>query len=343
MANISYRVGVAGGLVSPTGHPDSTNTGYTKHPSYAGSLTTWPGGGFSASTTYSFYDFIDAPDVNVANVTFNGCRFQSNDTAGPNVRVNFTGAGTATFNYCTVCPKVSLLTAPPNPAWPSAAAGVRVSGGAVTAYMIDGTKSYQYGIRCTDGALAVNNCDIWGFGNAIDLHVADGTNVTDTWIHDASHEVNGGASGDYHQDGPGYLDGSTAIANVTINHCTIASLGNTNGIAFQAATTAYSAMVVSNCYISGWGNTVDMCHNVSGNTGLTFSGNIIGTDICWRDNPIYANFTTQFASAANLWHNNTLRVLAGTVAAVGATTTFTSGDDGKYVLPDGSFNTTDFE
>jgi hypothetical protein len=219
----TFRLGTFTGVVSPTGHPDATNTGYLRAPGYPGSLTTWPGGSFVANTTYSFYDFIDVDAIVVANVTFIGCRFQSNDMDGPNVWVQFTGAGTATFSYCTICPKVALVTAPPNAAWPSAGAGVRIAGGDVTAYMIQGSKSYQYGIRCVDGGLAVNNCDIWGFGNAIDLHDTQGTTILDTWIHDASHEVNGGSSGNYHQDGVGYLDGGSAIANVTVDHCTIAS------------------------------------------------------------------------------------------------------------------------
>ncbi len=323
--------------LSPTGHPDESNTGHLRHPSYPGSLTA--GGTISAGQTYEFKDYSGA-DVLAANVTFIGCRFRSNAVESWNVLVQFTGAGTATFSYCTFCPEPADVTEPPNKAWPSAGAGASVEGGDVPAYMIDITDSYQYGIRNTDGAIAMDHCDMWGFGNAVDLHTSDGATITDCWIHDASHE---GPAVEYHQDGPGYLDGGGGLSNITIDHCTIASLGNTNAIAFQAATSAYSNVAVTDCYISGFANTVDMCHNATGNNNLTFTGNIIGTDIRWRDNPLYANYTTQFNGATNLWQNNTLRVLPGTTPAPGASTTFVSGDNGKYILPNGTFSVTDFE
>ena len=67
---------------------------------------------------------------------------------------------------------------------------------------------------------------------------------------------------------------STPPQNISILHCTLASIGNTNNIAFQAATSIYNNIKVDGCYLSGYGANTDMCHSVTSSTNLTFTNNI---------------------------------------------------------------------
>lgn len=328
----------------PTGFPDATNTGFLNAPGYPGNLA--PGGAVVSGNTYNFLDYADGLGLTgVSNVTFNGCRFQSNDVGFANIiLVNCTNI---VFNYCSIVPLVSLHPTPTHPGtWPSAGAGQPAAGLTpieYAFYMIDGDGGYQYGVRIggttgTAGTI-IDHCDIWGFGNAVDFVGALDGIVRDTWIHDAANPDPQG----YHTDGPGYLDGGGGRSNILIEHCTIATLGNTNAIAFQAAGSPYSNITVQGCFLSGFGYTVDMCHNVGGNSSLTFLDNIFGTDIRWGFGPVYADFTAQFAQATNRWHNNKLRMLAGTSPAAGSQPVWTPANDGQFVWPDGTYHAADFE
>ena len=160
------------------------------------------------------------------------------------------------------------------------------------------------------------------------------------WIHDAANPD----AKLYHTDGPGYLDGGVAPSNILIDNCTIASLGNTNGIAFQAASSGYKNVVVQNCYLSGFGYCVDMCHNVLGNSGLKFINNTFGTDIRWPWGPLYMDFATQFGASqsVNEWRGNKLRVVPGTSKAAAAGFDFAAADDGKFIHPNSTLSTVDW-
>jgi hypothetical protein len=322
------------------GFPDASNTGFTKAPGFAGSLGV--GGAVASGNTYNFLDFNGGLGLtSISNVTFNGCRFQSNSVGFANIRL--VSCTNIRFNYCSVVPLVSLASAPTHPGvWPSAGTGVAVdASGGYAPYMINGNNGYQYGIRIegASGGTVIDHCDIWGFGNAIDFNDALNCVITNTWIHDAANPDPQG----YHTDGPGYLDGGPGRSNITIQHCTIASIGNTNGIALQAASSAYSNITVQNNYLSGFGYLVDMCHNAVGNTNLNFLDNILATDLRWVFGPIYTDFTAQFAGATNRWHNNKFKVLAGTSPAAGSLPLWTPANDGNFVWPDGSLHVTDFE
>jgi hypothetical protein len=325
------------GYVHPAGFPDGTNTGYTRAPGYPGTLT--PASSVASNTTYNFRVFNGA-DFTASNVTFNGCLFESNETgaSGLGANVMLRGGTNITFNYCSFTPLRSIVTAPPNAAWPSAGAAKAVSGSSgYAAYMIGGLQGYQYGVRISDpvGNVTIDHCDIWGFGNSIDIHNNGQTNITNCWIHDAA---NGDAVG-YHHDGPGYLDGTVStVKNVLVQNCTIASLGNTNAIAFQDAK-PYQNIVVDGCYISGFNATIDMCHSVSASTGIKFINNIVGTDVRWIARPIYTDSRGMFSGThtTNQWQNNTFFVRPGTSPASGSDLPWTSGDNGKYVLPTFTF------
>jgi hypothetical protein len=331
-----------------SGWPDSTTTGYTNAPGYPGKLTAWTGGNVvSASGTsgspmvYSFYDFVPSTTtggtlISGSHLEFVGCRFQSNDVQNYNVQV--TGED-VTFEYSSVVPLVSLAAAPPHPAWPSGSAGLQLTGNG-TGYQIDGSDAYEYGINVASGGpVVIDHTDIWGFGNAIVFYSTTATmTVSASWIHDAADA----AAEQYHTDGPGYLNGGTPPQNVTITGNTIASIGNTNAIAFQAATSAYMNLVVEHNYLSGFGYTADVGHETASSTGIVFKNNVLATDLPWVFGPIYADATTLFSQPSNTWSGNTLHVLAGTTPVSGSQFTWTAAEDGQYLWPDSTLHTTDF-
>jgi hypothetical protein len=313
--------------------PSPSNTGYEHAPGYPGFLTPHDGSNIVAGKRYDFIDF-DGATINVAGAKFLGCRFTSNWVDGWNVRLA-QPIGTTWMRFCTIEP--SAVAAPPNKAWPSAGSGQNVYGGAVDAYMIGHTQGYQYGIyQVGNSGLLIEDSDIWGFGNAIVLFGSAQKTIRRCWIHDAAHEGPGAA---YHQDGPGHLDGS-GCSNVLIEDCTIASLGNTNGIAFQAGT--YSNIVVRRNFLSGFGYCIDMCHGTVANENLVFEDNLIATDIGWSWGPLYTDFSANFRKPGSSWKRNRLRVKIGTVPAPQSNGKYTAADHRKFVHPNGTYSTTDW-
>jgi hypothetical protein len=345
--NRDYRTGAlilvpGGAFPGQPGNP----VGFAAAPGFPGSLTLWPGGALTNGQTYSFFDFVNNfPVANgVSNITFIGCRFQSN-SASFNVRL--TNTTNIHFSYCSIVPLVSQHPSPTHPGvWPSAGTGQPVDGinaAQFPPYMIPGEDSYTYGLRM-DGATGcagtvIDHCDFWGGAIGPDFEGALDCVVTDCWIHDQANPI----PRDYHTNGASYVGSLGGRSNIRIEHCTIASLGNTNGIGFQAATSPYSNIVVKNNYLSGFGYCVDMCHLVAGNNNMEFSGNTLATDVRWAFGPLYADFTSQFnlANPTNKWSGNVLRVMAGTSAGASSTFPFTSADNGKFILPSSALSVTD--
>jgi Right handed beta helix region len=338
---------------STTGFPGQPGNpvGYAAAPGYPGSLKTTciSGNTISASGTasaplvYSFCDFVPNPPssgtlISGSHLKFIGCRFQSNDVEDYNVQI--TGSD-ITIEYSSVTPLVSLATAPPHEAWPSAGAGLQLSGNG-TGYQISGNDGYEYGINIPGGGpVTIDHSDIWGFGNAVVFYSTTAQmTVSNSWIHDAADA----AAQMYHTDGPGYLNGGTAPQNVSILNNTIASIGNTNGIAFQATDSVYANIVVSGNYLSGFGYTADMGlpSKTSGFAGMMFTNNVLGTDLPWVFGPIYADESSLFSQSTNTWSGNTLKVLSGTSPIAGSQFTWTPSQSGEYLWPDSTMHTADF-
>ena len=208
--------------------------------------------------------------------------------------------------------------------------------------MIPYASSYQYGILQAEGGIIVEDCDIWGFGNSICFFGVRQKTVVRCWIYDAANPGSGATL--YHTDGPGHLNGS-GCDNVLIRDCTIASLGNTNGIAFQVADRGYHNIIVRHNYLSGFSYLVDMCHNGPGPcTGMQFINNTFATDVAWTYGPLYDNYSGQFSAAnpTNIWSGNTLRVYPGSICRAQAHPVFTAADNGKFIWPDITYHTTDW-
>ncbi len=343
---ITIRTGLL--LDAFPGQP-ANRVGFAAAPGYAGSLTTWPGGGFTGGsvgnpTIVSGFDFPlpgGVPNINVSNITFIGCRFQSSAVAGNNVSI--VNAQNVVFSYCSFTPDSTLYAFPPGQSWPSAGAGAQTNVFTAGFNCINGNSGYQFGLTFTnaaDGPVTMDHCDIWGFGNAVNFIATTAQQtLTDCWIHDAADA----GPQSYHTDGPGYLNGGTPPQNIRINHCTIATIGTTNALAFQAATSAYVNIVVTRNFFSGFNVCVDMCHDVAASTGLVFTDNIIGTDLPWTNGPLSGSsmFITN-GSPVNVWRRNKFRVLPRTSTIAGQQFSWTAADDNKFILPDGTLSTTDY-
>jgi hypothetical protein len=218
-----------------------------------------------------------------------------------------------TFSYCSFTPREAVVAAPPVIAWPTAGVGTNVttnSGSAAYApYMIDGNSGYQFGLdvggsRVVDPVVMIDHCDMWGWGNAIIVGLKAQKTIQHCWIHDSANPD----AQAYHTDGIGFLSGgSDNPHNLTIYHCTIASIGNTNGIALQAASAPYSNVTVDSCYLAGFGYTVDMGVNAGNNTNMTFTNNVFATDLQPAWGLVYGDPSPLYgAGSTNVWKNNKL-------------------------------------
>jgi len=272
-------------------YPNATNTGYLNAPGYPGHLTNCSNIAIHSNTTYSYCDFPDGVRVGsssapVNNVTFYGSHFHGNMVQ--NALVTLFG-NNITFDYSSFTPN---LSAPP----------------------ATSTANYEYGLEA-DGAyyshvgkLTVEHSDFWGFGNAIDVTGSTQSApqvYQDNYIHDACYN-NGNcpsASAHYHTDGIGDLDSGDKDSYVTINHNTIVSEGNTNGIAYQYG--PYDHFTITNNYFSGFGYFVHI--GISGPTNSTFTGNVFGSNINPTFGAIYG-----WTKRTNIWHGNTVHYVAST-------------------------------
>lgn len=338
----SFAAGFPGQINNPVG--------FAAAPGYPGKLTPSSGpftsGTAGNPTIIAFKDFdagVSSTNLDADFVTFIGCRFQSNNPAGNNVSTGGTGAHNIVFSYCSFTPRTPLYTSPPGSVWPSAGAGAQTTTFATGINCIDGNSGYQFAVdvrNLADGPVTWDHCDIWGFGNAINFvgSTAQMT-VRDCWIHDSANTSPQG----YHNDGPGYLNGGTPPQNILLDHNTIASIGTTNALPFQAATSAYANIVVVRNFFSGFNICVDMCHDVTSSTGLVFMDNIFGTDLPWVNGPLSgASMFVSNGSPVNVWRRNKFQVLPGTSTIAGQQFSWVSGDDGKFMLPGGTLSATDY-
>lgn len=291
-------------------YPGPETTGPDAAPDWPGSFTDQGETGctlpIQSNTTYNFCDFdaglaIGSSGSPLSNVTFHGCRFKGVSVEDANIVVFGADGGTGiTFEYVEVAPGSA---SPPTPY----------------------NQSYQYGIVADGsfnsfaGKLTVRYSDIWGFGNAIAVEGSTQSNphtFTDNYIHDAAND-----GGSYHTDGIGDLSGSGVGSYVVINHNTIISAGNTNGIAFQEG--VYDHFTVTKNLFSGFGYTVAIWAQ-NGSTNIEFTDNLYSTILLPDAGPLYPQ--DFFDTTGSTWRRNKWEVPAG--AAWGKTE-----HDGMFWMP----------
>jgi hypothetical protein len=254
---------------------------------------------------------------------FDGCVFDGTKPNDDTVR-DYT-SNVTTFNYCTFKP--DQLTAPPGN-----------NGTVSSAHAAPGTpysQSWQYAGRLGTAIWVMDHCDVWGNAG---LEVLNGTagqhNIFNAcYIHDCSDTDGSGGSG-YHQDGIG-PDSTGPETFIDVTNCTIASLGNTNGIAFQGDNGCHDITVTGN-YISGWGLAVSLAAGTSylNDYNITFTDNVYSAELAAVFGPLYgAPWTWSSAGSGSpgtgmLWRRNRYQARAGD-----GNGNFSAADNGRYWYP----------
>lgn len=325
-----------------------------------GTLRAWPGGGFTSGsvgtpTVYQFYDFNNGPNglaINGSNITFRGCRFQGTNTS--NETTNVTGTNLR-FEYCTNGPLVSATPTPATPlggmvGWPASAGnvGISIDSADSASWLCAHTNTSQFPWTINAGITNVvfTHCDTWGGGDLFSVHHPPETGtpgnltVDSCWFHD--HRQPGGD----HMDGVGALDSNGAgPCDWTIKNCTIASPANTNAIAMQgAATGPWDNIIMDGNYVTGYGAAVNLSINPFA-TNCQFTDNIISTSIPWSVSFLYSDQTATFnntkaSCTGNLWRRNKFLVVPNVPRGPGPT--WTTANNGQFILPNSSFSNTDF-
>lgn len=166
-------------------------------------------------------------------------------------------------------------------------------------------------------------CDIWG--NAGMEVTGNGTSSNPTYfnwcyIHDQADNDCSGAvaasAGIYHHDGIG-PDSTGPETWINVTNCTVASLGNTNAIAFQGSAGCNNCILTGN-YFSGFGLTVDLSFaGPTADYSVTFTDNVFSAEVPYVFGPVYALWswnsggTPPTANTAMLWRRNQWQVRAG--------------------------------
>lgn len=298
-ATIAVAATASGSLLlagSATPSTGGAGYGHLAAPGWPGSFT---GGTFTqgypnhfvaqSNTTYYYCDFrndtwVGTPswstNITATNVRFVGCRFAQSANV-PNNGDNSLAlvhlyADGVTFDYCTFQPDPTV--------YPTVPAGVETAGNPST--FVEYGKGYQYGIRGSGGsythvgALNVNHCEFWGFGNCgLDLTnstVAKPHVVTNSWFHHSADPfTDNNTATQFHNDvwlvDNGNYYGAQCLNNV------MEIWGNTNLIAFQGSGSFDDAVIVGNRF-SGCQESIALSATGS-SVRITFTDNVFSTRI----------------------------------------------------------------
>lgn len=265
--------------------------------------------------------------VTGTNVLFFGDSFQSKYNGG-NVSVTNT-ANNIYFYYSSFTPLISLFATPPAGApWPGAGTGANSTTITSGSNAVPGASGYEIAIEPNQGtgAIYTDHCDMWGYADAYQTFTVTAPQVfTSNWLHD----IRDPSTFSDHTDGIGYLNGAVGPNNMTIIGNTIAMLGNTNVIAFQANTSSagYQNIHINENYLSGDNATIAFGRPVTP-VNSTFYGNVFGTDI--KDSGVID--TGAGLGSGSLWACNTIGFRSGTTWTNSDGFTPTSGMNGQFLL-----------
>lgn len=335
----------AGGTAPPTGRvasalasrpndgsgywPDFSNTGYAHTPAnaaglglgaYPGRLTDYDSGmsdskpltlQYPDNSVIAFKHFLAAKiSIYGDNLTFIGCLFEGKS---PNDNlVQIYAASNIAFRYSTFKP--SAFAMPPGN-----------DGTVSSAHKPPGTpfdNSWQLATTMTEAVAVMDHNDIWG--NAGMEMVTGFAGRPSVWTNNYIHDAADTARAVYHHNGIGPQSEGNG-GPMLIDHNTIASLGNTNGLALQGDG-VYDHIAFTNNYVSGYGYAVSI--GVKNNaTNITFTGNVFSAELSALYGPLYGGLWGGSARGS-VWRDNRYQVRNGD-----DNTSFSASDNGKYWWP----------
>jgi hypothetical protein len=318
--------------------PDFSNTGYKHTPAnaggtglsaYPGSLTDWQSGmnantymgiTFPDNSVISYKHFVGKVGIFGKNLTFVGCLFEGTEPNDNLVQVYTPDK--VKFLYTTFKP-VSYATPPGN------------DGTVSSSHTSPGTpfnQSWQLATTMAESVVTMDHDDIWG--NAGMEMVTGLPGQPSTWTNNYIHDAADTANNVYHHDGIGPQSEGNG-GPMVVDHNTIATLGNTNGLALQGSG-IYDHISVTNNYISGWGYA--LAFGTQNNaTNITVTGNIFSTELNQLYGFLYGGIWGG-TSHGSTWRNNQVQVRTGD-----GNKSYGTSDSGKYYWPtDGSVHTTDY-
>jgi hypothetical protein len=318
--------------------PDFSNTGYKHTPAnaggtgvaaYPGSLTDWQSGmsatgytgiTFPDNSVIAYKHFLGKIGIFGKNLTFVGCLFEGTEPNDNMVQVYTPDK--IKFLYTTFKP-ASYSTPPGN------------NGTVSSSHTAPGTpfnQSWQLVTTMQESVATMDHDDIWG--NAGMEVVTGFPGQPSTWTNNYIHDAADNANNVYHHDGIGpQSDGDGGP--MYIDHNTIASLGNTNGLALQG-TGIYDHISFTNNYVSGWGYALSI--GIQNNaTNITVTGNIFSTELNQLYGFLYGGIWGGTARGST-WRNNLVQVRTGD-----DNKSYGTSDNGKYYWPtDGSVHAADY-
>ncbi|MFI6921059.1 hypothetical protein ACIBIZ_13990 [Nonomuraea spiralis] len=318
--------------------PDFSNTGYSRTPANAGGLGlgAYPGklADYAAGMSPDKPLRVEYPDNSVIsfkrftaskvyiygdNLTFVGCLFE-----GTNPNDNLVQIYSDTnikFLYSTFKPS-SYSTPPGN------------DGKVSSAHAKPGTpfdKSWQLMTTMKEAVAVMDHNDIWG--NAGLIMVTGYPGRPSTWTNNYIHDMADTARDVYHHDGIGPQSEGNG-GHMIVNHNTLASLGNTNGLALQGKG-VYQDVSVTNNYISGWGYALSI-GTADNAKDITVSGNVFSAELDQLHGFLYGGIWGGKARGST-WRNNRIQARAGD-----GNRGYTPADNAKYLWPAGTANAADF-
>lgn len=336
----------------------SNPVGYAAAPGYPGSLTTKASGTFSNNTTYNFL-LVDGgtspPSINATGCTFNGCYFgASTNVNNSESMMTYPNGGHHTFNYCTFAPSPAQVGGafPPMPPggggytnWPTASYFTYDGTPAAVSHGISAALGNDYGIvgagsSTPSNGLSFYYCDTWGCCNGVVFSQTNASNpliFDNCWIHDSCVTPSGA-----HTDGIGDVQSANGdfVEFLIINHCTIATVGNSNALAIQAN----NDLILNNIQVTNNYFTSTCSYSLAtGAGGLTthptnyvFTGNVYSNFITPQYGVIYDTPAAEFSmsGSGNKWRNN--KILPGNYQQVGNVKV------PMYLWPDATANFTDW-
>ncbi len=318
--------------------PDFSNTGYkntpanaggTGVPAYPGKLTDWQSGmsadkymgiTFPDNSVISYRRFVGKVGIFGKNLTFVGCLFE-----GTNPNDNLVQIYTpdkVKFLHSTFKP-VSYAMPPGN------------NGTVSSSHTSPGTpfnQSWQLATTMDQAVATMDHNDIWG--NAGLIIVTGFPGRPSVWTNNYIHDSADTANDVYHHDGIGPQSEGNG-GPMIVDHNTIASLGNTNGLALQGSG-VYDNIAVTNNYVSGWGYALSI--GVSNNaTNITVTGNVFSAELNQLYGFLYGSMWGG-ASRGSTWRNNLIQARSGD-----GNKAFTTTDNAKYYWPtDNKGHATDY-